>query len=264
MIRLIASDLDGTLLYGRNNSVSAEMFHMIREMKDKGIIFAAASGRQYYNLKQLFAPVWEDIVFICENGAAVFYKDELIAKYDVSNDELLKHVAIVDADEHTEVVLSSPYTTYVRPKTEEFMQSLIKGNNHITRVKEWSDVTEPCLKVAWFEKDGVEHRVDYWKSLIKPPAMVVTSGAEWMDILYPDCHKGIGIKALEKYFNIKSEEIVAFGDNYNDAEMLKVVGYPVAMKNGKEGILKLCPYHTACVEDTVRQILDGVFPKTIN
>ena len=46
MIKLIASDLDGTLLYGRNNTVSDEMFEMIREMKKRGIIFAAASGRQ--------------------------------------------------------------------------------------------------------------------------------------------------------------------------------------------------------------------------
>ena len=80
MIKLIASDLDGTLLYGRGNSVSEEMFEMIREMKRKGIIFAAASGRQYHNLKKLFAPVWKDMAFICENGAAVFYEDQLIAE----------------------------------------------------------------------------------------------------------------------------------------------------------------------------------------
>ena len=53
MIKLIASDLDGTLLYGRDNTVSEEMFDLIREMKQKGIIFAAASGRQYHNLKKL-------------------------------------------------------------------------------------------------------------------------------------------------------------------------------------------------------------------
>ena len=88
MIKLIASDLDGTLLYGRDNTVSEEMFEMIREMKQKGIIFAAASGRQYHNLKKLFAPVWEDMAFICENGAAVFYKDQLIAEQVVPKEEL--------------------------------------------------------------------------------------------------------------------------------------------------------------------------------
>ena len=50
MIKLIASDLDGTLLYGRD-SVSEEMFELIREMKKRGILFVAASGRQYQSLK---------------------------------------------------------------------------------------------------------------------------------------------------------------------------------------------------------------------
>ena len=55
--------------------------------------------------------------------------------------------------------------------------------------------------------------------------------------------------------------MAAFGDNYNDTEMLEAVGYPIAMRSGKEGIVKMCPYHTDRVEDTVRQILDGKFPK---
>ena len=92
MIKLIASDLDGTLLYGRDNTVSEEMFELIREMKRRGIIFAAASGRQYHNLKKLFAPVWQDMAFICENGAAVFYQDKIIAEQVVPKEQLLELV----------------------------------------------------------------------------------------------------------------------------------------------------------------------------
>ena len=111
MIKLIASDLDGTLLYGRDNSVSEEMFELIREMKEKGIIFVAASGRPYISLKKLFAPVWEDIAFICENGAVVYYKDQLLEQLVVPQEELLKLVEIVEADEKTEVALSSATAT---------------------------------------------------------------------------------------------------------------------------------------------------------
>lgn len=261
MIKLIASDLDGTLLHGRDNSVSDEMFELIREMKRRGIIFAAASGRQYHNMKRLFAPVWQDMVFICENGAAVFYKDKIIAEQIVPKDDLLELVYLIDADEDTEVALSSSATTYVRPKTKEYVQTLIEFGNHVTEVKEWADVTEPCVKVAWYEKGGAEQRVDYWNAKVKPPAKVVTSGAQWLDVLYPNTHKGVGIRVLQEYFGLKKEEIAAFGDNYNDTEMLEAVGYPIAMRNAKEGIIRMCPYHTERVEDTIRQILNGEFPE---
>lgn len=261
MIKLIACDLDGTLLYGRDNTVSDEMFEMIREMKRRGMIFAAASGRQYHNLKKLFAPVWEDMAFICENGSAVFYEDKLIAQQVVPQEELLKLVYLIDADERTEVALSSATTTYVRPKTQEYVQLLIDVGNHVCVVKEWEDVTEPCVKLAWYEKEGVDHRAEYWSEKIEPPAKVVTSGAQWLDILYPNGHKGVGIRVLQEHFGLKKEEMAAFGDNYNDTEMLEAVGYPVAMSSGKEGIIALCPYQTDRVEDTVRKILDGEFPE---
>lgn len=264
MIKLVASDLDGTLLYGRDNSVSEEMFELIREMKRRGIMFVAASGRQYHNLKKLFAPVWQDMAFICENGSTVFYQDKIIAEQIIPKEQLLELVCMIDADERTEVLLSSSTTSYVRPKTEEYVQLLIGLGNRVSVVKEWTDVTEPCVKLAWYEKGGVEERLDYWKEKIAPPAKVVTSGAQWLDILYPNGHKGVGISVLQEYFGLKKEEMAAFGDNYNDTEMLEAVGYPIAMLSGKEGILEICPYHTARVEDTIRQILDGEFPeKTI-
>ena len=242
MIKLIASDLDGTLLYGRGNSVSEEMFEMIREMKKKGIVFAAASGRQYHNLKKLFAPVWQDMAFICENGAAVFYEDQLIAEQVVPKEELLELVYMIDADERTEVALSSPTTTYVRPKTQEYVQSLIDLGNHVTILKEWEDVTEPCVKLAWYEKGGVEHRVDYWSAKVKPPAKVVTSGTEWLDILYPNGHKGVGIQVLQEHFGLKKEEMAAFGDNYNDMTMIGYSGFGVAMANGEPEVKKIADY----------------------
>lgn len=261
MIKLVASDLDGTLLYGRNNSVSEEMFELIREMKRRGIIFVAASGRQYHNLKKLFAPVWEDMAFICENGAVVFYRDQIIAEQVVPMEELLEMVRIVDADEHTEVALSSATTTYVRPKDPAYVQSLIELGNHVCEVKEWTDVTEPCVKLAWYEPQGADERWDYWKDKFAPPARVVTSGAEWLDIIYPNSHKGVGIQVLQEYFGLQKEEMAAFGDNDNDIEMLETVGFPIAMKSGKESVINCCPYHTERVEDTVRQILEGTFPE---
>ena len=69
MIKLIASDLDGTLLLNKAQTLPEDLFPLIRALNELGIRFVAASGRQYPNMKRLFAPVASDISFICENGA---------------------------------------------------------------------------------------------------------------------------------------------------------------------------------------------------
>ena len=81
MIKLVASDLDGTLLLNGAQQLPEEIFPLIRELKKLGILFVAASGRQYPNMRRLFDPVADEMAFICENGALavrnekVFYQD---------------------------------------------------------------------------------------------------------------------------------------------------------------------------------------------
>ena len=70
MLKLIASDLDGTLLQNGVRTLSDTVIEQIKQVKRNWVIlFVAASGRQYTNLQRLFAPVCEDIAYVCENGA---------------------------------------------------------------------------------------------------------------------------------------------------------------------------------------------------
>lgn len=70
MIRLIATDLDGTLLQ-KDGTLPEGTFEVVDELKRLGIRFAASSGRQYGNLRRLFGPVAADMAFVCENGRTV-------------------------------------------------------------------------------------------------------------------------------------------------------------------------------------------------
>ncbi len=74
-IKLICSDIDGTLLQYGKKELEDEIFEQIRELHRRGILFCPASGRQYTSLRKLFAPVADCCVFICENGG-VIYKDD--------------------------------------------------------------------------------------------------------------------------------------------------------------------------------------------
>ena len=79
MIKLVASDLDGTLLMKGAQSLPEDIFPLIRQLKDLGILFIAASGRQYANIRRLFAPLGFDIPYIAENGSMCVYKEEILA-----------------------------------------------------------------------------------------------------------------------------------------------------------------------------------------
>lgn len=71
MIKLIAADMDGTLLNSQKE-LSPELYPLVEELHEKGIKFAVASGRQYYNLVKNFESVKDKVTFICENGSIVF------------------------------------------------------------------------------------------------------------------------------------------------------------------------------------------------
>ena len=53
---------------------------------------------------------------------------------------------------------------------------------------------------------------------------VVTSGHVWIDLIVPDCNKGTALMKLMELFGVRPEECIAFGDQYNDVEMLEAAG----------------------------------------
>ena len=74
MVRLVAADMDGTLLDSRKR-LSPEFMPMLEKLKANGVHFVVSSGRQYYNLLNHFEDLRDRIVFLSENGARVTYRD---------------------------------------------------------------------------------------------------------------------------------------------------------------------------------------------
>ena len=71
-VRLIACDIDGTLLQNGAKHISPEIFEEIHRLEALGILFCPASGRQYHSLRQLFAPAADKLPYLCENGAILY------------------------------------------------------------------------------------------------------------------------------------------------------------------------------------------------
>ena len=70
--KLIASDIDGTLLPRGEIDIPARVFPLLRRLTERGVLFCPASGRQYHSLRRLFAPVADEMYYLCENGSILF------------------------------------------------------------------------------------------------------------------------------------------------------------------------------------------------
>ena len=97
MIKLICSDVDGTLVPDGGHELNPEYFDQIRRLKKAGILFAAVSGRSYSSLKKLFAPVIDDILFICDNGARTIYRGSLLSCYTIRHELAMELVREIEA-----------------------------------------------------------------------------------------------------------------------------------------------------------------------
>ena len=119
MVKLIASDLDGTILRKGAQSVEPSTIKAIEQLVNKGMYFAPASGRQIVSLKRLFEPVSDKLVYIAENGALCEYKGEVIAKTPMDRKLALEIIEDVYEQPDCEVLISGQHTAYIKPKTEE-------------------------------------------------------------------------------------------------------------------------------------------------
>ena len=257
MIKLVASDLDGTLLLNGAQSLPEELFPLIKELKDLGILFVAASGRQYANMKRLFAPVADEMAFISENGGLAVFNDEVLYQDSFPRELVLEIIKAIENKNGAEFTCSTKDYYYIRPKTEHFedlMLNVVKNNCRI--IKDLSEITEPCMKLAVYERGGImEDSVSYWKERFGDRCTVVTSGFAWVDFVPFTTNKARGLKEYQERLGIRSEECVVFGDEYNDMAMLKAVPYSFAMAHAKQGVRESASYETERVETILKKLI---------
>lgn len=257
MIKLVASDLDGTLLLNGAQELPEELFSLIRQLKELGILFVAASGRQYANIKKMFTPVVEDIAFIAENGGLAVQNGKVL--YQGSFDAgLVREIAeSIYNKEGSEFTCSTKDFYYIRPKTEHFRNLMVDVvGNSCKVIRDFDEMTEPCMKLAVYERGGMqEDTIRYWRERFGEQCTVVTSGFAWVDFVPFDTNKAKGVEQYQKLLGISPEECIVFGDEYNDMEMLRSVPNSFAMAHAKQGVKEAAAYQTESVLEVLKKLI---------
>ena len=254
MVKFIACDLDGTLLLNGAQSVDESAIQYIDRLVESGVIFAPASGRQITSLKRLFEPISNKLAYIAENGALVEYRGETIGKTPMDRKLALEIIEDVIAQPNCEVLVSGEHTAYIKPKSEEYHYRMTKVvNYHTTLVDRFTDIDEDILKIAVCDMSGIKNSKDHFINKWSDRASVLVSGELYLDFMDSAVNKGRGIEQIQKYFGLKPEECMAFGDNYNDIAMLDKVYYSYVMEKAASDVKKHGRFITGWVEGTLRE-----------
>lgn len=241
-IRLIASDMDATLLDG-HSQLPPDFLHTVQALAEEGILFAAASGRPLCKLEEMFAPVLEQTILVADNGGAVRWrgKDLFVSRMEPEVWHRLTACAEENGDSFVVCGLES---TYLRP-CDRCYDSIYR--NFYSRI---AYVQDPYTIDAAVDKFTIylpgDNAQEVYETVYGPrfgqELAVAVSGKCWIDVTNPGVTKGAAIGHLSRVLGIPAETMMAFGDTYNDIEMLEAVGYGFLMENGSPELRSRVPY----------------------
>ena len=252
-IRLIASDIDGTLLRDGALEIAPEIFEHIRRLARKGILFCPASGRQYQSLRKLFTPVADRLPFLCENGAVVYGPGSPgpVWSKTVMDRPLAEALSRdIMALPGAEVLISGANTSYLCPKGADFEAHIrwFTGNN-ICRVPAPEEVPEEMVKVSAYCPTGTAEMEAALAPRWGGTFHAAVAGEVWLDFTLAD--KGTGLEKLCAALGVELDEVMAFGDNFNDISMLERAGRPYLMENAVPALKARFPVRCERVADVL-------------
>ena len=264
VIRLVAADMDGTLLDSAGRLPDG-LETMVRNLRQRGVRFAVASGRQYYNLLRRFESLAEELLFICENGAMVCDGRELLRVEAIAPADYEEAVRLGRSLSEIRVVLCGAQSAYIEENDPAFRA---EAALYYERCRLVPDVLEAgrkdrICKIAFFHAQDAERAGYAALRRLEDRLKVSVSGRKWVDAMPPGVHKGRAIRALREQFGWSREECMAFGDYLNDAEMMAECAYSYAMANAHEELKRICRFQAPSNDENgVMRVLCEYFNET--
>lgn len=241
--KLIVSDIDGTLL-NSHKKISEKTKRRIEALIESGHVFAVATGRMHGAGKTITTELDYDGFLISCNGAVVKHlkSGEVIQAIEVDPDIVRKVVSVCQTYEATyffyeiDTIYASAYKHLAKTYSEKMVSLPESHRFTIEFPMDMLEIvgTKPIYKIAISHDDKVKFRklIDEIRTLSGIES--VKSLDTLFDVMTAGVSKAKGIEALQRHFGIDREDVIAFGDNENDIDMVSYAGIGVAMSNAME------------------------------
>lgn len=265
MIKLVASDLDGTII-GKDNYIYENNFKAIEDLKNKKLDFVICTGKTYSITKNICSKI-NASYGIFGNGSQIIdlrsgkeiyknllNKNDILACVDIAKKHNLHIHIYTDKEVITEELLYLDLRNYklqTSTKPESFMEfkivddikKYISVNNIdvcklvITSASSTSSAKNEIEKVSGVSVTTIRKFGNYKDA-------VINKEYEYLDITPKNVNKNSALKILGNYLNINSDEMLTIGDNLNDFDMVKNAGVGVAVANAYTELKQVANYTT--------------------
>ena len=268
MIKLIASDMDGTLL-NSDHKIPKENIELIKFAQKNGIQFVVATGRAYYEALPALNNENINCDVISFNGGIIYDKNgniinitpmklkdlyytiEILKSLEISYQLYTKNTIYTNSIE-TDI---TAYIDLIRANGEEPNEQHLRQEarnrlalGHITEVNNielyLNQENNPAIKVIGISNDleKLKHATELLSG--NDNISVTSSGANNVEIMDKKATKGEALKIVADIHDINLRNAIAIGDNLNDQAMLDIVEYSIAMKNGNKDLQKTSKFIT--------------------
>lgn len=261
-IKIVASDLDGTLL-APDHLLSANSKQTLKELHAKGYTFIFATGRHHVDVAGIRKSVGIPAYMITSNGARVHdEQDELLYSQNIPETMVQPVVDLLNTDSELFVHMYQDDTWLLNQEDEYlrkfhtetgFTYSLFDANNAPTQGIAKIFITHP--------KQDHEHLVEFEDALRQKfgDSLNIAFSTPWcLEVMAKEVSKGEALKAVAEKLGYGLENCIAFGDGMNDAEMLSMAGHGLVMENAHEKVKKALPNNTVIgsnADDAVAEFL---------
>ena len=264
-IRLVAVDMDGTLLDDEKNFPPG-LDELLDHLEQRGVVFVPASGRQVWTLIDMF-PERPGLTFIGENGAIVMRDGREISSAPLDLATVRESVRLVrqyalprpgataareDAGEGSlrenfdgGLVVCGKNCAYVERTDEAFLAAVAP---YYTRTQcvddlvkviddiEQGRIDEVIIKLAVYSAGDVTALADQTLGRFARSHQFAISAANWADLQDRGVDKGRALRALQEYLGVTPGQTAVFGDAGNDLSMIAQAEFSFAMENASADV----------------------------
>lgn len=243
---LILFDIDGTLLQSEKNMIPISTIEALQKLKEAGHELAIATGRALFLVdEQIRSLPFE--TFVTANGQHILHRGQVIYENAISK-EVIERLIEKSHARNQGIGLLSATRSGLTKYTDELAKSFDRVSIPIPDVIDDLHHQDAILQ-AWYFSEDFEQLSDEFKEDLRFVPWI-DFGA---DIVPLNGSKAEGIRQLVSHLKQKPRRVIAFGDGYNDIEMLQLADIGVAMGNASEEVKAHADFVTKRIDE------DGIF-----